>query len=246
MPLVHAADLMLPGRLQPASIALAAGELVCVAGPNGSGKTSLLHALAGIGRPRGRVSIDGVDPWSAAPSVRARLLSYLPASRDIAWPLTARDLIDLGRVGAGDEAGTERLLAMLGLEALIDRRADHLSTGERARVLIARALVAEPKLLLLDEPTANLDPLWQLRMMGDLRQRTKERGQAALIAVHDLDLARRYADRMIIMNDGHIAADGPPDILLVGPLIPAIFGVEQTDQGWRLAEIRRADRRSSR
>jgi iron complex transport system ATP-binding protein len=155
-----AKGLSLPGRLAPMDLALARGELVCLVGPNGSGKTSLLQALAGIGKPRGSVSIDGENPWTAPPARRPRLLTYLPAARDIAWPLPASDLIRLGGEVGDNEVG--RVLDRLELRAWASRRTDRMSTGERSRVLIARALAPRPRLLLLDEPVSNLDPLWQL------------------------------------------------------------------------------------
>jgi iron complex transport system ATP-binding protein len=230
--LVEARGLGLAGRLFAVSIELAAGELVCLVGPNGSGKTSLLHAIAGIGRPSGQVRIDGVDPWHSVAAERIRLLTFLPASRDIGWPLVARDLIALGG-GAG-------IPPRLELSDLLDRRIDQLSTGERSRVLIARALAPRPKLLLLDEPTANLDPLWQIRLMGLLKDELRNSARAALLAIHDLDAARRFGDRILVMDKGRVAAQG-----LDGPHVADIFGIERVAGEWRPALSLREDRRSS-
>ena len=229
--LLQASWLSLPGRLHATDLSLEAGTLTCLIGPNGSGKTSLLHALAGIGGPQGNVAIDGTDPRTLAPAQRQRLFSYLPASRDAAWPLTARDLIRLG--GECSESRIEEILGELELEPFADRRIDRMSTGERSRVLIARALVARPKLLLLDEPAANLDPLWQLRLMDYLRGLARTGQQAMLVAVHDLELARAYADRLVVMSEGRIAADGGPEALLSGPHMPRIFGIEHAGGAWR-------------
>lgn len=231
--MVEAGGLALPGRLKECSIALRAGELTCLIGPNGSGKTSLLHALAGIGDPLGEVRIDGADPSALPPGQRMRLLSYLPASPDARWPLSSRDLIALGCAGSDDRERIPRLLEELGLTGFGERRIDRMSTGERSRVLIARALVGRAKLLLFDEPSANLDPLWQLRLMDYLRNLSREAGQALLVAVHDLELARHHADRLIIMEAGGIAADGEPGRLLAGPDIPRVFGIEQREGRWR-------------
>ena len=228
--LVQAQGLALPGRLHETALDLAAGELVCLVGPNGSGKTSLLHALAGIGRPKGEVRIDGTALHSAAPAQRARLLSFLPATRELRWPLHARDLILLGGATHAQAADIEVRLA---LAPVADRRLDRLSTGERSRVLIARALAPQPKLLLLDEPTANLDPLWQIRLMEMLRETIGRSGQAALVALHDLDAAARYADRLIVMAGGRIAADGAPASIIDGAVIPAVFGIARAGGGWR-------------
>ena len=231
--LLRAEGLSIAGRLHDSSIAAEAGELVCLVGPNGSGKTSLLHAIAGIGHPAGKVRILGHDPRRAGPDERKRLLSYLPATRDIAWPLVARDLIALGLPGGESDEEVGRVVGELALGDIAERRIDRLSTGERSRILIARALAARPKLLLLDEPVANLDPLWQLKLMDHLRLVTRRDGQAALIAAHDLDLAANYADRLVVMRDGRIAADGEPAELLASGLIPEVFGIERRDGGWR-------------
>ena len=229
--LLTAFGLAFPGRLRDVALSLAENELVCLIGPNGSGKTSLLHALAGIGGRPGTVLLDGADPRTLGPAVRPRHLTFLPATRDTPWPLGARDLIALG---GGDAAFEE-----LELEPLLDRRVDTLSTGERSRVLIARAMAPRPRLLLLDEPTANLDPLWQIRLMELVRAELKSAPRAALIAIHDLDAAERYADRILVMHEGEIAAEG-----LDGPHIERIFGVARRDGRWE--EVRPAGRRSSR
>jgi iron complex transport system ATP-binding protein len=228
--MLKASGLSLPGRLFEAAIEIAGGELVGLVGPNGSGKTSLLHALAGIGGRPGMMSLDGIDPRTFGAAQRPAWLTYLPATRDVPWPLTARDLIALG--GGDHVAGLE-------LEGLLARRIDTLSTGERSRVLIARALAPRPKLLLLDEPTANLDPLWQIRLMELVRGELKGGGRAALVALHDLDAAARYADRILVMNEGRIAAEG-----LEGPHIATIFGVERVNGDWEAVRPP-ADRRSS-
>ncbi len=218
--MLEASNLSLPGRLFDASIRIAEGELVCLVGPNGSGKTSLLHALAGIAGRSGEMRLDGADPRALGPARRPGFLTYLPATRDIAWPLVARDLIALG--------GGEASFAALELDQLLGRRIDTLSTGERSRVLIARALAPRPKLLLLDEPTANLDPLWQIRLMELVRAEIGRGGRAALVAIHDLDAASRYADRIIVMRGGRIAAEG-----LDGPHVADIFGIERDGNEWR-------------
>ena len=233
--MIRASDIALPGRLEPLSIHVAAGELVCLVGPNGSGKTSLLHALAGIGGPQGRVHIGGRDLQSVPQGQRARLLSFLPASRDIGWPLAARDVVALS--GASD-AEIEAAMDLLELRSLAGRRMDRLSTGERSRVLIARALAPQPGLLLLDEPTANLDPLWQLRLMDMLHGRT------AIVAMHDLDAAAAHADRLIVMDGGRVAADGVPGEVMAGPAIGAVFGIERSEGGWRPLRPREGPRSS--
>lgn len=234
-PLLEAEGLALQGRLQPTSLTLHAGELVCLIGPNGSGKTSLLHALAGVGTPAGTVRIAGHDPKDLHPDQRQRLFTFLGASRDLKWPLTGDDLIALGLPPHTSPPFLQSLIRNLHLEKLVERRVDQLSTGERSRILIARALAAEPRLLLLDEPTANLDPLWQLKLMTYLRGLTRTSGQAVLMAVHDLELACGYADRLVIMNEGELQADGDPRDLLAGKLMPEIFGIVWSEGAWKPA-----------
>ncbi|HYI41368.1 MAG TPA: ABC transporter ATP-binding protein [Allosphingosinicella sp.] len=234
--LLTAEQAALPGRLGPVDFRMGGPELVCLVGPNGSGKTSLLHALARIGAPSGEVRIDGRRPEDLGPAERRRLLSYLPASRDIAWPLAAADVV---RLGAG-EAETLEAMEALELDRFARRRVDRLSTGERSRVLIARALAPRPRLLLLDEPVANLDPLWQLRLMEMLRLAVAG-GQGAMVAMHDLDLAARYADRLVLMENGGIVADGEPVSVLGSERLEAVFGIRKVGGEWHpLASLARS------
>ena len=222
----------LPGRLFDVSLDVEAGEIVGLIGPNGGGKTSLLHALAGIGSPSGEVRVGGIEPRSLPSAERVRTIGFLPATREIAWPLKARDLIALG--GAG-EAEMSEAIAALALERVAERRIDRLSTGERSRVLIARALAPDPMLLLLDEPTANLDPFWQLNLFGLLRHRLSKADRAALVAIHDLELAGRFADRLILVAQGRIVASGLPDEILDSQAIVEVFGVERRKGRWEAA-----------
>jgi iron complex transport system ATP-binding protein len=225
--LLMAEKLALAGRLEPTDLRMEGPELICLVGPNGSGKTSLLHALARIGGPSGEVRIDGRRPEELAPAQRRRLFSYLPASRDIAWPLAAADVVRLG----ADEAETTAAMEALGLAPFARRRVDRMSTGERSRVLIARALAPRPRLLLLDEPVANLDPLWQLRLMDRLRESVADR-QGAIVAMHDLDLAGRYADRLVLMEEGLIVADGEPEMVLGSDRLAQVFGIRRAEGMW--------------
>lgn len=226
-PLLAAEKVGLAGRLDPCDFRMEPAQLVCLVGPNGSGKTSLLHALARIGGATGEVMIEGQRPEDLAPARRRRLLSYLPASRDVAWPLAAEDVVRLG----ADPSESAEAMAALDLAPFARRRVDRLSTGERSRVLIARALAPRPRLLLLDEPVANLDPLWQLRLMERLRESVRN-GQGAIVAMHDLDLAGRYADRLVLMENGAIVADGEPEAVLGSERLSSVFGIRKVQGEW--------------
>jgi iron complex transport system ATP-binding protein len=155
--LLEARGVAIAGRLQPTDLQCAAGEMVAIIGPNGAGKSSLLRALAATELDQGEVIVDGEMVASAPPPRRMRLLSFLPATRSLVWPISARDVIALG-LPAPDSDRIDELIDLLELTALAARPVNSLSTGERSRVLFARALAARPRLLLLDEPLSNLDP----------------------------------------------------------------------------------------
>jgi len=230
---LEARGLNAAGRLAPTDLRLAPG-LTLLVGPNGAGKTSLLHGLAGIGDIAGEVLIDGAPLAAMSPAERVGRFAFLPATRELRWPLAARDLVALGLAPARDPAAVEAALALVEAGDLADRRADRLSTGERARVLIARALVARPDILLLDEPVANLDPHWQLAIMALLRAEAT-RGATILASLHDLAMARNFADRVLVIDHGRIIADGPPDEALSDARAARIFGVRWTPHGWERA-----------
>ena len=220
--LVIARDLAIPDRLQPTSLEIQAGQLVGLIGPNGSGKTSLLHALAGIPPALGSVTVAGEAPRGLHPDKRQRLFTFLPANRDVAWPLTARAFIDLALPpGTNWSAVEERL----DLPPLLDRRMDQLSTGERTRVMIARALAPDPTLLLLDEPIANLDPYWQLAILKELQDRAHAGGKAVIAAIHDLRAAIAWSDRLLLMDERRCVADAPPTEMLGSGQIETIFRI---------------------
>ena len=207
----------IPCRLQPADLDVQSGELVALVGPNGGGKTSLLRALARIENASGVVAIDGEDLDLAPLSRRRRLLSFLPASRDVIWPIAARDVIALGLDGP-NPARVDELIGLLELGSLADRPVNRLSTGERARVLLARALVGNPKILLLDEPLSNLDPYWVLRILSIL-EIAAHSGQSVLVALHDLVVLDALVafkndavdDRIFADRNDQVAGFGPGD-----------------------------------
>lgn len=226
--LLKATGLAYPGRLARCDLALAAGSLTMLVGPNGAGKTSLLHALAGIGASQGRVTIGGASLAVAPGARRAQLLSYLPATRDAPWPLSAADYVALGWPGRDAGMRAREALADVEADAFAERRIDRLSTGERARIMLARSLVARSRVLLLDEPIANLDPQWRIAILDRLRAEAT-RGAALLVSVHDLDIAIQRADRIIVMAGEQIIADGAPQIALRPETLASVFSVVQNE-----------------
>lgn len=231
-PALSARGLALAGRLHATDLDLHAGSLTLLVGPNGAGKTSLIHRLANVGEGTGSTLIGGEPLAGMVPARRIGRIALLPANREIAWPLTARDLVALGLGGRSDPEVIETVLASLDIERFGDRRMDQLSTGERARVLLARALVARPDVLLLDEPAAHLDPARQIALVERLRMEAG-RGAAVLASIHDLALARAFGDRVLVMESGRIVADGPPAEALTPDILRSVFGVRwENETGW--------------
>ena len=229
-PLLEAIGVSLVPRLASLDLRCSGGELIALVGANGSGKTSLLRALARVPRAGGTVRIDGEDVDGAPEARRRALLALLPASREVAWPISVCDIIALGLPG-GDKGQVERMISEFALGAVRDRAIGTLSTGERSRALLARAMVAEPRLLLLDEPLANLDPYWTLRTLELLRL-AAQGGAAVMIALHDLSQISAF-DRLILLRDGTVTGDGPPDRMRT--MLGTLFGVEATADGWRIS-----------
>lgn len=206
--------------------------LTGLAGPNGSGKTTLLRALAGVAPHSGEILLNAQAVHELQPSHRARLVAYLPQIVSVSWPVCATDLVALGRLPHGDrdrDSGHEavkRAMEATGISHLADRQVDTLSGGERARVLLARALAVEAPVLIADEPIAALDPRYQIETMQLLRS-IADSGKLVIAAIHDLALAARYSDRLLIMKSGNIAADGAPDEALNEDSIQSVFGLRQ-------------------
>jgi iron complex transport system ATP-binding protein len=230
----------IPGRLRPTDLDIDAGELVALVGPNGGGKTSLLRSLARIEGASGVVTIDGEDVDAASLARRRHLLSFLPASRDVAWPIAARDVIALG-LDRPNEKRVDELINLLELENLAGQPVSRLSTGERARVLAARALAGKPRLLLLDEPLSNLEPYWVLCFL-DIFETAAASGQAVIVALHDLSQLHRF-DRALLISDGHVQMDEAPAALMASERFGEVFRIRNADGGWTIRQPE--DRRSS-
>jgi iron complex transport system ATP-binding protein len=231
-PLLEARDLAVSGRLKPTSLTLQPGTVTALIGPNGGGKTSLLRALAGIELSAGRVLVAGEALDRAPPFRRRALLSFLPASRDVTWPITARDVIALG-LGSPDPVRVQELIDVLELAALAARSVDRLSTGERARVLLARALAAKPQVLLLDEALSNLDPYWVLRTVEILKSAAVD-GAALLVSLHELSFLPHF-HRALMIDRGEIQADLSPAEVTSTPAFERAFRVRQAADGWQVS-----------
>ncbi|MFC7290425.1 ABC transporter ATP-binding protein [Hirschia litorea] len=226
--------------LEDASFTLQQGELVVLLGPNGAGKSTLLRAALGLIKPSaGCATLNDIDVQQLSPIERARGVSYLPQIRPLAWPNNVKDVIALGRFSHGanmgnlsetDEHAVNQALDACDLEHLTHRNADTLSGGELARVHCARIFAAQAPLVIADEPVAALDPRHQFRVM-DLFSEYVKRGNGALIVLHDINLAARYADRFIWMKDGKISADGPPLETLSEARLEDIYGVNSKVDG---------------
>jgi len=213
--------------LNDLALCLRPGELVALIGPNGAGKSTALRVLAGLVPPdRGRVLYEGAPLWRLAPRARARRIGWLAQAARAAWGMTVREVVALGRLPHGDraEAPVERALDALGLSALAATRIDRLSGGEAKRAMIARVLAGDPRVLLLDEPAADLDPAAAFAVMRLLR-RTAAEGRVVLAVLHDLALAARFADRIVLLADGSVVADGAAEGVLTESAAGRVFGI---------------------
>jgi iron complex transport system ATP-binding protein len=216
-----------------------AGELVALIGPNGAGKTTLLRALAGlVPAHAGSIEFDGEDLTHIARGYLARDLAYLPQGGGSHWAVPVKTLVTMGRLphlgpwrrpGAEDLAAVERALTVTETAHLAQRPVTQLSGGERARVLLARALAGEPRLLLADEPVSGLDPYHRLEVMEHLQSLARGfsgHDQAGVVIVlHDLTLATRFCDRLVLMHGGRVIADGGAADVLSPDRLASVYRV---------------------
>lgn len=226
----------LAGRrvLHDFTFALPSRGVVALVGPNGAGKTTLLRAICGLIPSRGEIVIDDNDMVAMPLEARARKIAYLPQGHVVHWPLPVRDVvalgrfphraIDPGRLGDHDARIVEDAMAAADVLALADRRVTELSGGERSRVALARALAVGAPIVLADEPTASLDPRHQLDVLRLLRK-TADAGALIVVVTHDIGMAARFADQVLVVSDGRLVAHGAPDVALTDDILRDVFRV---------------------
>ena len=210
------------------------GEVLALMGVNGAGKTTLLKAVSGIGKAlSGSSRLNERDLFRMTYRERAKEAAYVPQHTKAAMGISGADAVMMGRIPFMKRKPSEKdreqvfgILEQLSLEAFAFRPLDQLSGGERQQILIARALVQEPRLLLLDEPTSSMDLKNQLKVLGLIREVTREKGLVTIVSIHDLNLAAMFCDRFLMMKDGGIYRSGRAEEVLTESCIREVYGVE--------------------
>jgi iron complex transport system ATP-binding protein len=220
--------------LEQVDLEVAGGEVVGLLGPNGAGKSTLLRVLAGVlAKHSGSVSLDGQSVAGIARQERARRIAFLPQNAECHWPMAVEQVVALGRLphrrpwAAMDQHDWECVagaMARTDVEQFRGRSVGALSVGERARVLLARALAVEPRVLLADEPVAGLDPSHQLEVMSMLENMAAE-GAAVMVVLHDLTLAARHCSRLALLGGGRLVASGDAQSVLSTEHLRDCFGI---------------------
>jgi iron complex transport system ATP-binding protein len=222
--------------LEDIGLSIGDGEVLSLVGPNGSGKTTLLKCISRILKPqRGTILVEGRDVSRVELKELAHCLGYVPQSAPSSFPLTVYDTVLLGRKPHVNWKLSERdkeiafgVLRLMKLDGMALRLFNELSGGEKQKVLMARALSQEPQVLLLDEPTSNLDLRHQLEVLGLIVDMVKGRGLSAVMAMHDLNLASRFSSKIVMLEHGRIYAAGKPGVVLNSDNIKKVYGVETT------------------
>jgi iron complex transport system ATP-binding protein len=220
--------------LSGVDLTLESGRFTVIVGPNGAGKTTLLRSLAGLLAPsEGSVDLNGLAVGRMRSADRARAIAYLAQSGGVAWPLPVRDVVALGRLPHGEKpdalpaSGRDAVvdaMAAADLRGFEDRPATELSGGERARVLLARALATKASVLLADEPVASLDPRHELIVLDVLKAQAKA-GALVVAIMHNLTLAARFADEIVLLDHGRLEAHASPAEVLTEKRLAASFGI---------------------
>jgi iron complex transport system ATP-binding protein len=229
-------EVTLSGRnvLHDVSLSLPSAQLVALVGPNGAGKTTLLRALAGLVPSTGPIEVGGDPLSSLSLPERAKRFGYLPQGHLVHWPLPASDVVALGRYPHGaadparlsprDEQAVLRAMQATNVVEFAERPVTELSGGERSRVALARVLAVEAPVLLADEPTASLDPRYQIDVMINLRS-AADRGVLVVVVTHDLGLAARFADTVLVLSNGRLVAQGKPVDALSEQIMANVFRI---------------------
>jgi iron complex transport system ATP-binding protein len=212
---------------------LKSGAITAVLGPNGAGKSTLLSCIAGLLRPeRGCVELDGTSLLSLPAMQRARRIAFLPQTPEIAWAVDVQTLVSLGRIpfqgissDAEDRLAVARAMEKTEVSQWAERAVTTLSGGERARVLLARVLAGESEWILADEPFTGLDPSHQFEA-AELLRSVADQGGGVVITIHDLTLAARIADRVVILDGGRVVADGAPQAALTPQILRNVYGID--------------------
>jgi iron complex transport system ATP-binding protein len=219
--------------LDDLNVVIENSEILSLVGPNGSGKTTLIKCIDRILKPSGSILLDGRELERMSRQEVARLIGYVPQSSSTPLATTVFDTVLMGRrphigwrVADCDLDKVAEVLERLHLDDLAMRDFSQLSGGQKQKVLIARALAQEPAVLLLDEPTSNLDMLHQLEVMETVSCLVKEKNISAVMAIHDLNLASRFSDKLVMLKEGKVYAAGEPKTLLSEANISRVYGIE--------------------
>jgi iron complex transport system ATP-binding protein len=219
--------------LHDINLTIEPGEMIGLLGPNGSGKTTLIKLASGILKPdKGEIKMDGSSLSQLNRKTIARSMAVVPQQFYIPFAFTTSEVVMLGRIPfikafagetVADREVVNNALESVGISELSERRFDELSGGERQKVILAMALAQQPKILLLDEPTANLDINHQLETLERVRSLNLQEGLTVIAAMHDLNLASLYFDRLVLLKEGRISADGTPAQVLTEDKIREVF-----------------------
>jgi ABC-type cobalamin/Fe3+-siderophores transport system ATPase subunit len=230
------------------SMVLEKGQMLAIAGPNGAGKTTLIKCIAGLESDfQGEIILNHEALSSLHLQRLAKILAYLPQQHDLQWPLAVRHVVELGRLphqgyqrqlSKEDAQIVEQAMQSTDVIHLADRPANELSGGELARVMLARIFATKSSLILADEPTASLDPYHQLHLMELLREHC-DRGGTAILVMHDLNLAARFCDQVVLLKNGRIVVSGAPATVLTDAVLAEVYGVAVERLGDLIVPIRR-------